>query len=126
METSNASDSSTKKSQQDKKVTKQKQSTIKKLDPDTLKLLSSLKEKANKKSFGRKIKDSEIIFAGLKLVTTAEIRALQENSYQEKDLLGICHEDYMKSTSSKLSVDQYLGKLLRGEIAPPTKVNRPE
>lgn len=38
-----------------------KKSSVKKLTLDSAKLLQTLKDKANKKDFGRKVKDSEIL-----------------------------------------------------------------
>ena len=103
-----------------KKVTQnqngaKKMNVLKKLDLDTAKLLSQIKDKANKKAFGRKIKDSEIIAAGIKLITAEQISSLQEQSYTEKDRLKMAHDEYQKN-HGKISLDQFIGKLIRGEL----------
>ena len=92
-------------------------SVLKKLDADTAKLLSQLKEKVNKKSFGRRIRDSEILSLGLRNLTNDHVKSLQEYSLSEKDRLRMAHEEYMKS-HGKLTLDQFIGKLLKGEVKP--------
>ncbi len=89
---------------------------LKKLDADTAKLLSQLKEKTNKKVFGRKVRDTEIIGIALKQVTSDHIKTLQEQTYSQKDRLAIAHEDYQKH-HGKVSLDQFIGKLLKGELS---------
>lgn len=97
-----------------------KKSGMKKLDPETAKLLQKLNEKANKKSYGRKVRDSEIIALGLSLIDTKHIEQLQEKTLSEKDRLNIAHEDYQKTTG-KITLDQFIGKLLKGEFAVKTQ-----
>ncbi|RYZ76574.1 MAG: hypothetical protein EOP05_04630 [Proteobacteria bacterium] len=99
----------------DKKVVSKIQ--LKKVDIETAKLLNQIKEKANKKSFGRKVKDSEIIRAAIKLIGASEINQLQEATYSEQDRLRIVHENYQRQ-NGKVSLDQFIGKLMRGEIQP--------
>ena len=88
---------------------------LKKLDADTAKLLGQLKDKTNKKVFGRKVRDSEIIAIALKQITSEHIRFLQEETYSQKDRLALAHEEYQKD-HGKLSLDQFIGKLLKGEL----------
>lgn len=90
---------------------------LKKLDQETAKLLAQLKDKVNKKSFGRKVKDSEIIRVAIQLVGASEIEKLQESTYSEQDRLRMVHEKYQKQ-NGKISLDQFIGKLMRGEIQP--------
>jgi hypothetical protein len=132
METATQTSESTSQNlQPDKKVTKSKTAeksisknirinVLKKLDPDSAKLLSAIKDKINKKSVGRKIKDSEIIGLALKQLNVDHIKTLQEMTYQEKDLLQLAHEDYVQ-VHGRISLNQYLGLLIRGEIKPPIK-----
>ena len=110
METSISSDSSSKKSQQEKKVTKEK-SNNKKLDQESIKLLGQLKDKANKKPFGRKVRDGEIIALALKQITPEHICQLQNITYSHKDRLSMAHEEYQKK-HGKISLDSFIGKLL--------------
>ncbi len=93
---------------------------LKKLDLESAKLLAAIKDKINKKSAGRKIKDSEIIGLALKQLNTEHIKTLQQMTYQEKDLLQLAHEDYVQ-VHGRISLNQYLGLLIRGEIKPPIK-----
>lgn len=89
---------------------------LKKIDMDTAKLMNQLREKANKKSYGRKVTDTEIIGAALKLLTQDQIKELQQATYSEKDRLAMAHEDYQR-TNGKITLDQFIGKLLKGEIS---------
>ena len=87
----------------------------KNIDLKTGKLLKELKDRANRKPYGRKLTDSEIIAAALKKVTPDDIRVLQETTYSEKDRLYIAHENYC-ATQPKISLDDFIGRLIRGEI----------
>ncbi len=97
-----------------KSVVKKKQ-VLKKLDPETSRLLHAIKDKINKKAFGRKIKDYEIIAKGISLIAAADIQELQERTYSEKDRLGLAHDNYQK-VNGKITLEQFIGKLLKGEI----------
>lgn len=92
-----------------------KQTFLKQVDHETAKLLSQLKEKANKKDFGRKIKESEILALALKQVTDAHLDALRSNTYSEKDRLLMAHKSYQAKVG-KISLDHFIGKLMRREI----------
>lgn len=101
----------------DKKVKEiKKKSALKKLDPESAKLLAALKEKVNKKTFGRKVRDSEIIGRALSLLEQQHIKELQEATLSERDRLGMAHEEYVKE-HGKITLDEFIGKLLRREIA---------
>lgn len=97
-----------------KSVVKKKQ-VLKKLDPETSRLLQAIKDKINKKAFGRKIKDYEIIAKGISLISADDIQELQERTYSEKDRLGLAHDSYQK-LNGKIGLDVFIGKLLRGEL----------
>ena len=94
-----------------------KPAQLKTVEPEAAKLLTSLCEKANKKTFGRKVKESEILTVAIKLVKDEHIVQLQESTYSEQDKLMMKHADYQK-THGKLTLDQFIGKLMRGELAP--------
>lgn len=93
----------------------QRKVQLKKIDPETAKLLSQLRERVNRKSVGRKVKDIEIIRAGLKLIGNDQILELQEASYSERDRLQLIHESYQKE-NGRITLDQFIGKLMRGEV----------
>lgn len=90
---------------------------LKKVDLETAKILAQIKEKANKKQFGRKVRDSEIIRAAVRLVGPAEIVQLQELTYSDRDRFNLYYESYQKS-HGKLPLDEFLKKLMRGELKP--------
>lgn len=120
METQQTNDSSSKNQHQVKKVKTEKTSVLKKLDPETGKILKQLKDKINKKSFGRNIRDTEIISLSLGLIGNDHIQKLQESTLTEKDRLHIAHEDYVKE-NGKITLDQFIGILIRGQISQTNK-----
>jgi hypothetical protein len=89
---------------------------LKKIDADTAKQLKQIKDKANKKQFGRNVRDSEVLSMAVGMITDAEIKLLQEATYSEKDRLHIAHSEYI-SRNGKITLDDFIGKLLRGEIS---------
>ncbi len=99
----------------EKKSTIKKKNVLKKLDLESVKLLASLKDKANKKAYGRKVRDSEVIAKGLSLIEQQHLVELQEITLSEKDRLYMAHEEYSKQ-NGKVSLDQFIGRLLKGEI----------
>lgn len=106
------------KDQKEPKDSKKSLSAIKKLDPETAKVLQSLSDRANKKTYGKKIRDIEIIALGLSLISSEHIKTLQEGTVTEDDLLKAGHAEYQKS-HGKLTQKEYLAKILRGEIQIP-------
>lgn len=112
--TTEAEGKNSKKTQQ---VSAKKKNLTKKLDVETGKLLQQLREKVNKKSFGRKVRDNEILYLALTLVTPEHLVKLQENTLSEKDRLNMAHEEYVKN-HGRISMDQFIGLLIRGEISP--------
>lgn len=98
-----------------KKTAPKRLTALKKVDAETSKLLQQLKEKANKKPYGRKVTDAEILGVAVRLVTPEHLRQLQDATYSEQERLQMVHDDFQK-TNGKISLDQFIGKLLRGEI----------
>lgn len=104
-----------------KKKESVKQTTfLKKLDSETFKALSALKEKANKKSIGRSVKDCEIIFAALRLIGPEQIKELQAQTYSERDRLELAYQEYQR-INGKTSMEQFINVLLNA--APMAKTN---
>lgn len=98
-----------------KKPTVKRQLFLKKLDAETARTLASLKDRANKKPFGRKIRDAEILALGISLIEANHLAALQEKTYSETDRLQMLHDSYQKK-SGKIPLDEFIGKILRREI----------
>lgn len=92
-----------------------KKSGLKKLDSETVKLLTQLRERANRKEFGRKVRDNEIIHLALTLVEPQHIEHLKDQTYSEQDRLRFAHLEYQK-VHGKTGFDQFIGKLIRGEV----------
>ncbi len=91
-----------------------KTNVLKKLDLETVKLLTAIKEKVNKKSIGRNIKDSEVLNLSLRQLTDDHISQLRQQTYTEKDQLALAHDEYQQK-NGKISLEQFIGKLLSGE-----------
>ena len=81
---------------------------------ETKKILTKLLDKANKKSFGKRIKPDALIATALKLVADNHLKKLQENSLSNADRLEMAFKEYKKGNSSA-SKDDFLGRLLDGE-----------
>lgn len=92
-----------------------KRNVLKKLDPETARVLQILKDKVNKKAYGRKVKDSEILAKALSLVDAHHLQELQDATLNEKDRLHMAHENFVKQ-NGKITLDQFIGKLLKGEL----------
>lgn len=99
-----------------KEVKLESKPVLKKLEPEAMRKLSALREKANKKEYGRKVRDSEILSLALSLVEQAHLEALQETTYSESDRLKIAHQEYQKA-NGKITLDQFIGKLLKGQVS---------
>lgn len=98
-----------------KAVTPKRSVMLKKIDMETAKQLQAFKDRVNKKSFGRKVRDAELLALAVSLLNESHIQPLQEATYSEKDRLNIVHSEFQKS-HGKISMDQFIGRLLRGEI----------
>lgn len=103
------------KTQVTKRVPFKKGSILKKLDQESAKLFMQIKDQINKKPYGRKVRDWEIMSVALKQINQEHIKELQTQTYSEKDRLMLAHEDYQKA-NGKISLDQFIGKLIRKEI----------
>ena len=103
------------KASKDKSSPVKRKNVLKKMDIESAKLLASLKDKANKKPYGRKIRDSEILAKALSLVEPTHLQELQDATLSEKDRLHLAHEEFAK-VHGKISLDQFIGRLLKGEI----------
>ena len=97
------------------KRNKDRQSYLKKIDPESARLLGQLRDRANKKRYGRKVRDGEILALAIKRISQDDLQALQEATYSERDRLNMAHEEFVKA-NGKISLDQFIGKLLKGEL----------
>ena len=88
---------------------------VKKLDPAAAKLLFNLTEKANKKDYGRRVQEREIIQLALVQVTDEHIKEIQKTTLTGEDQVKIAHLEFLK-TNPRVSLDQFLIRLVRGEI----------
>ncbi len=89
--------------------------TLKKVDLDTSKLIAQIKEKVNKKNFGRKVRDAEIISLAVRQLTPDHIKELQDATLSENDRLRMLHEDYQRE-HGKITLDKFIGLLIRGQV----------
>lgn len=92
------------------------QGTLKKIDQDTAKIITQIRDKANKKHYGRKVRDAEVLAMAVSLITDKEVSLLQEATYSEQDRLHMAHAEYI-ANNKRITLDDFIGKLLRGEIS---------
>jgi hypothetical protein len=97
---------------------------------ETKRQLESDLEKVNKKDFGRRVRAEEYITLALSLITPKHLEQLQEQSLTNSDRLERDFRAYAAANGA-ISRDEYLGKILNGEIRPTnqcvkTKANTPE
>lgn len=102
-----------------KNAATKKKTVLKKVDLEAAKLLAALKEQANKKHYGRNITEGEILSKAITLLNSEHLKELQDLSFSETDRLHIAHENYVKQ-NGKITLDQFIGRLLKGDIKPPT------
>lgn len=84
---------------------------------ETKRLIESALERVNKKDLGRRIRAEEYLALALNLVTPQHLAQLQETSLSNRDRLERDYRVYV-SRNSPISQDEYLGKILSGEINP--------
>ena len=96
---------------------KKREATMKALDPEVAKALTALREKANRKNFGRPIRDSEIIEVALPYVTGEDLKRLQMRTIRDKDRVKAAFSTYQKKRG-KLPMERFLSLLIAGEINP--------
>jgi len=79
----------------------------------TRELLTSVLKKVNSKERGRSIKADEVIALALNLITSVEIKQLQEASLSNADRLELSYQKYIRE-NSPISKDEWIGILLDG------------
>jgi hypothetical protein len=97
------------------------------IDMSTQKLFSSLLAKANRKSYGRKVKASQLVQLALSKLDDADLRQLQEKSLSNADRMEMKFRDYCKRNSGATR-EEFLGQLLEGksDILEKQNVTNPE
>ncbi|MGE0632546.1 MAG: hypothetical protein AB7O96_09070 [Pseudobdellovibrionaceae bacterium] len=95
----------------------------KKVDLETAKQITNLRDKINNKSIGRSATDSEIIAMAVSLIKPEHIKILQEATYSDEDSILVEYHEYIEQ-HGKITLRQFLKKLRRGELVPvDTSVN---
>jgi len=72
--------------------------------------------KINKKDFGKRIKADDLIALAIGLVGEQHLRQLQESSLSHTDRLALQHRAYIRQHGN-ISKDEFIGKLLSGELS---------
>jgi len=85
---------------------------------DTRKRVVNDLKKVNDKEFGRKLRVDEYISFALNFVTENHRTELQNSTLSHQDRLNRDYKAYV-AEHGMISKDEYLGKRLTGEIAPP-------
>jgi hypothetical protein len=101
---------------------KKNNSSALRVSNDTRKKVLSELAKANKKTFGRRIKADQLIALGLSRLTAQDIVELQEKSLSNQDKMEKAYRDYV-SKFGQVSRDEFIGKMMNGEVAKFTSEN---
>lgn len=85
------------------------------VSPVTYNRLSEILAKVNEKKMGRSTRADEVVALALNLVTQEEVKALQEASLSNADRLELSYQKYIRENAF-ISQDEYLGRLMKGEL----------
>jgi len=99
-----------------KQVKKKSQFSAVRLAQPTQKKLTQLLSKINKKSFGKRVKNNELILLALSLITDAHVKTLQETSLSNADKLEMEYKAFVKA-NGHVTKDEFLGHLLNQNTA---------
>lgn len=101
---------------------KSKQSTTPvRIKKTTARKIRQILTKLNKKSFGRNLKTDDLISYAVDLISEKDFDILQESTLSNKDRLERNYKDFCLKNGN-ISKDEYLGKLITGEIHDPNLV----
>ena len=97
------------------------------IDLSTQKLISSLLAKANRKSYGRKVKAGQLVQLALQKLSDADLKFLQERSLSNADRMEMKFREYSKRNSGATR-EEFLGKLLeeKSDILREQNVTNPQ
>ena len=96
---------------QESKAKAKKESSTVRVSNSTQKLLTSVLQKSNKKSYGRRVKADPVLQLALSKLTDADIKALQEQSLSNADRMEMKYREFVR-TNGPISKDEFLGTLL--------------
>ena len=100
-----------------------KQASPVRLSFATKKQLDVLLEKANKKSFGKKVKPTDLIELALTLVDDQHLESLKQSSLSNLDRLEMLYDQFSKENPG-VTKDEIIGQLLSGELTKTTQKKR--
>lgn len=72
--------------------------------------------KINKKDFGKRVKADDLITLALSLVEARHVTALQQSSLSNGDRVEMLYREHVKKHGA-ISKDEFLGKILSGELS---------
>lgn len=105
-----------------KPQSKRSNSSTLRVSNETRKKVFSELQKANKKTFGRKIKADHLIALAITRITAQDITELQEKSLSNQDRMEQAYREFV-SKHGQISRDEFIGKLLTQNAANPTSEN---
>ena len=83
--------------------------------PETRKKVVQELERINKKEFGRKISLDRLVGLAITLIQPEHVKQLHDEALSNADRLELGYREYA-AKHGPLSKDEFLGKLLQGEI----------
>ena len=96
---------------QESKAKAKKEASTVRVSNSTQKLLTSVLQKSNKKSYGRRVKADPVLQLALSKLTDADIKALQEQSLSNADRMEMKYREFVRA-NGPISKDEFLGTLL--------------
>lgn len=96
--------------------TKKVAATSLRVKPETRKRLLAELAKANKKSFGRRVRADQLLNLLLTLLRPEHIQKLQDESLSNADRIEMMYREHVKRHGT-ISKDEFLGRFISGDAA---------
>jgi hypothetical protein len=94
---------------------KKKVCTVLRLSEDSTEILKKLKDKANKKEIGKRIRSEPIVKLGLSLIEPRHLESLQQSSVSNEDRVKALLRTQVEKKKS-MTRDEFWGLLLAGKL----------
>ena len=80
----------------------------------TVKIIKTLLQKVNKKSYGKKIKPDDLIQKSISLLSDDHLEEIKQSTMSNSDRLELAYQEYCK-LHGQISKDEYFGLLLKAK-----------
>ncbi len=80
----------------------------------TAKIIKSMIQKMNKKTYGKKIRPDDLIQKSISLLTDEHLEEIKQSTMTNSDRLEIAYQEYCKA-NGQVTKDEYFGLLLKAK-----------